>query len=284
MKRYPLLFLIGILVLTSLACSITVNAPEVRFRTGPTQTLDIQEEAPNEPARLTLSMGAGELEVSPGGSGFVSGSIRYNVEELKPEVERSGNQVSIGQNEKNFPSAIGTDLINDWNLRLGTATPVALTINAGAYEGTIDLSGVPLTELRINDGASKAEVVFEKDNPVEMERLSYKTGASQVKLTGLGYANFKELTFGGGAGDYTLDFTGQLRQDARATITSGVSSVKIIVPNGMRAKVILNGGLNNVDQRGTWTVGDHQYETNGSGPLLTISVEMGVGNLELIQR
>ena len=107
---------------------------------------------------------------------------------------------------------------------------------------------------------------------------------SQVELIGLANANFKEMTFGGGAGSYTLDFTGTLMQDAKVTVTSGVSSMKIIIPNGTRSQVTLTGGLNNVDQSGTWTVKDKVYQTDGTGPLVSITVEMGVGNLELIHQ
>jgi hypothetical protein len=43
-----------------------------------------------------------------------------------------------------------------------------------------------------------------------MSILSYKTGASDVSLKGLGNANVDQVSFDGGVGSYELDFTGDL--------------------------------------------------------------------------
>jgi hypothetical protein len=285
MKRFPVIFLIAILAILSLACSITINAPDIKtgHRTAQVETLNINEAAPIAPAKLTVGMGAGKLGITSGGEGLVSGTVRYNVVELKPEITHSGSEITIKQNTNNFASAIGSDVVNDWNLKLGN-TPMDLTVNAGAYEGTVDLSGVPLTRLQINDGASKAQVVFHQPNPQIMENLIYKTGASTVDLIGLANANFQNMTFGGGAGAYTLDFTGKLQREANVNITSGVSSIKIIIPTGTHARINLTGGLNNVNQTGSWNVNNHVYETGSEGPILSISIDMGVGNLELVNQ
>lgn len=283
MKPFALITLIAVLALSTLACSITINTPTIRASTGPTETMTINEAAPTSGTpRLTVSMGAGKLNISGGGNNLVTGSVRYNVDQIKPTVTRSGNDVTVKQETERFTS-IGPDVVNDWTLELGTM-PMELTVNAGAYEGTLDLTGVALRRLQINDGASKAKVIFSEQNKETMDSLTYKTGASQVTLQGLGYANFKELTFGGGAGSYTLDFSGKLQQDANVSVTGGVSSVKIIIPKGMRSAVTVTGGLNSVNPSGTWTVNDKTYESAGEGPLLTIKVDMGVGSLDLINQ
>lgn len=286
MKRYALPLFLIILVATSLACQITVNAPDFRNPNVMDQpeTLTINEATPSStPASLELSMSAGKLNITGGDAGFVSGTVRYNLESQKPTIRRDGNKVVIDQDELKSALNIGSDVINEWDIRLGN-TPTALQINAGAYEGTLSLGGVPLTRLEINDGASKSDVTFDQPNPETMELLSYKTGASQADLTGLANANFREMTFDSGAGSYTLDFSGELKQDASVRITSGVSNFEIVIPEGMRARIEVDGSLNNVSQRGVWNVQDRIYETQGSGPLLTINVEMSVGQLELIHR
>lgn len=285
MKRYALPFLITVLILTSLACQITVNAPQLPKGDvlDQPETFSINEAAPSQPASLSISMGAGKLNITGGGPAFVSGTVRYNVTQLKPTINRSGSHINLDQDETDSIVSLGTDLINEWDLALGS-TPLALKINAGAYEGKLALGGVPLTELVINDGASKSEVSFDAPNPQTMETLAYKTGASQVELLNLANANFREMTFDSGAGSYTLDFGGELKQDASVRITSGVSDFKIIIPDGMRAHIEVDGSLNNITQRGTWTVTDRVYDTDGSGPLLTIEVEMSVGQLELVHQ
>ncbi|HEY9088944.1 MAG TPA: toast rack family protein [Anaerolineaceae bacterium] len=286
MKRYALPTLIIILLLTSLACQITINAPKLPKGDvlDQPETLNINEPAPSvSGSQLEVSMGAGKLNITGGGQGLVTGTVRYNVAQLKPSISRNGNLVTIDQDETDSIVGLGTDLINEWNLALGIP-PMGLKVNAGAYEGTLALGGIPLTSLEINDGASKSEVTFDTANPQTMDKLSYKTGASQVEMTGLANANFREMTFDSGAGSYTLDFGGELKQDASVRITSGVSDFKVIIPANMRARIEVDGALNNVTQRGTWTVTNRVYETGGSGPLLTIEVEMSVGQLELVHQ
>jgi hypothetical protein len=50
------------------------------------------------------------------------------------------------------------------------------------------------------------------------------------------------------------------------------------------AKVIVNGELNNIDLQGTWTVEGSTYTYGSVGSLVTITVDMAVGNLQLIQQ
>jgi hypothetical protein len=159
-----------------------------------------------------------------------------------------------------------------------------LDIAAGGYQGEFNLGGIPLRELRIAEGAAKTDVSFSEPNPVEMDTLRYDTGASQATLTGLANANFREMDFRSGAGDYRLDFSGELQQDADVSIKSGLSRIVIIVPEGTPATVRFEGGLVNVDRSGSWRISGGLYTLPGDGPELTITVEMGAGNLELRER
>lgn len=271
---------VAALAAASLACSISVP----RLETGPTETVTVNEALPagDAVAEVNLKMGAGTLSLTGGADGLVSGEIKYNIAEWKPTVTNQDGKVTIEQGSSDGISGIpGDDIVNDWELKLGNA-PMELTLDAGAYEGAVDLSGVPLRNLSISDGASSSEVKFDSLNPEEMDELRYDTGASSVTLTGLANANFTDLIFKGGVGDYTLDFSGALQRDASVDITTGVSSLRIVIPEGMTAKVTVDGAISDVDTEGTWTTSGDTYETSGSGPILTINVDMGVGSLKLV--
>ena len=284
MKR-SIWMVITLLAGASLACSI--NLPNVpRLKTGPTETLALNEIAPADGTVPTviLNMGAGRLDLAGASESLLSGEIQYNVAEWKPTVTNAAGIVTVTQGDSGDNVGIpesGAQVVNKWDLKLGNV-PMNLTVNAGAYDGVLDLSGVPLQSLSINDGASKAETRFDSLNSEVMETFSYKTGASTVKLTGLANANFTSMTFDGGAGDYTLDVSGALQQDATVKIVAGVSNVRLVVPAGMTAQVDVEGAINNVNTEGTWTVNDKHYEVAGSGPTLTITVQMGIGNLTLV--
>ena len=276
-----ILLAIALLALPSLACSITFNLPDT-VDTTTTRTMDIAADVPvsGQPTELSIEMGSGELEISGGGAGLVDGSVRYNVEKWQPAVTTDGSRVEIIQGSEGSIDIPDRNVINEWNLRLGN-TPIDLQIQAGAYQGTLDLSGVPITNLRVSDGASRATVKFDSLNPARMEQLTYKTGASQVDLEGLGNANAAEILFEGGAGSYTLDFSGDLQQDLSVRLSAGISNVRINVPENARVRVEVGGGLSNVSVGGTWTTNGDVYERNGSGPLINIKIDMGLGNLEL---
>ena len=114
-----------------------------------------------------------------------------------------------------------------------------------------------------------------------MSSLRYETGASKVTLTGLANANFTNMIFKSGAGDYTLDFTGELQQDASVDIQSGLSNLVIVMPQGTPTNLNVRGGLTNVNFSGVWSSSGNTYTIEGNGPSLTINIDMGAGNLEL---
>lgn len=64
-------------------------------------------------------------------------------------------------------------------------------------------------------------------------------------------------------------------------LSAGISNVCINVPENARVRVEICGGLSNVSVGGTWTTNGDVYERNGSGPLIDIKIDMGLGNLEL---
>jgi hypothetical protein len=247
---------------------------------GPTQELAIDE--PLGSAAVTdveIEMGAGTLSLSPGATGLASGLIRYNVAAWKPTVERTDKRLTMKQTSKSGLGSIGGDIVNDWRLQ----------ISAGAYDGTYDLGGLILQDLTIKDGAAKSEVRFGTANPGQMQRLLYETGASTVNFTGLANANFRSFEFNGGAGSYTMDFSGQLRTDGTVRIEAGVATVRVVVPAETAAQVTVTGSLTDVSLEGAWTTTGSTSSTpaakaGGQGKSLSIEVEMGVGTLELVTR
>jgi hypothetical protein len=289
MQRKTIILAISALALLALACSFTVNVPDLqRVQVGPTITEDVVIPALEDSeaaADLRLEFGAGELEIQAGeGPELVTGTARYNVRDLKPEVSYEGNRVRLTNGDFEFSGIPDfNDYINEWNLSLGES-PISLRISAGAYRASYDFGGVSLRELRITDGAADVELSFSSPNPEVMALLRYETGASSVSLRELANANFEEMVFRSGAGDYKLDFSGELQRDASVDIRSGLSSLEIIVPEGTDTRVSFSGGLTNISTRGDWRQSGGDYFLDGSGPTLQITIEMGAGNITLSNR
>ena len=282
--RFSLFIALAVLALTSLACGLTINIPVDRVTTGPTQTEEIS--IPATAAQVTnlhLSFGAGDLQLEPGAEDMlVTGTAEYNVPEFEPKVEQDGAEVHLetGNLDINGIPRFDDEVKNAWQLKLGDQ-PMNLEINAGAYKGDFDLSGLSLKSLHINDGAADVRLRFSEPNPVEMEIFRYSTGASNVRLNGLGNANFTSMIFRSGAGNYSLDFSGDLQRSAVVTIESGFSQVTLIVPRNTSARVLFEGGFSGVDASGGWEKSGEAYVLGSGEPLLTINVDLGAGNLVL---
>jgi hypothetical protein len=272
------------LAVASLACSLSLPGVN-RLDTGPTQTFELNEPAPGADAvqEIELSMMAGEFHLSGGTDALLDGQIRYNVEEWMPVVMKGDNSVTVSQGELDAStlSIPQGDITNNWDVKLGNY-PMNLAVHAGAYEANLALGGLPIRRLEIRDGASTAKISFDTPNPEVMDSLSYHTGASDVSFSGLANANFQEMSFEGGAGNYTFDFSGDLQQDASITIDVGLSDLEIQVPTGVSARVEVDSGLSQLDTTGTWSKDGGSYVSEGDGPTLTIMVKMGAGNLRLV--
>jgi hypothetical protein len=274
-----LLSFLAVLTLATLACGFSVNIPTVPTP-GPevTDEITVADPDPDE-AHLKISFGAGELRLSPGAeNALVAGTATYNVPNFKPEIVENDGSIEIKQGD--FKSLNVGNFRNEWDLQLGE-TPMELEINAGAYEGNYEFGGLALTNLTIKDGASNVEVSFSEPNRTEMSVFRYETGASNVELTGLANANFSTLIFNGGAGNYTLNFSGELGQDATARVETGFGDLMLVIPENVDARVTVEGGAINVNHSSGWGQSNRTYTQDSSGPTLTILVKMGAGNVTI---
>jgi hypothetical protein len=287
MRIKILLIPILILAMVSMACGFTINLPQVKtIDTGPTITEDIVVPKPDTTTTPTLEInfGAGELTINPGAqANLVEGTATYNVPDLKPTVVQNGSTVTLRQGTGNISGipTLNNKLVMKWDLQL-SSDPMELAINGGANQSQVELGGLSLTNLTINQGAADSRYEFSEPNLVNMESLKVNAGAANINLIGLSNANVTdEIIFKGGAGNYTLDFSGELQHDVDVTIEAGLGNMNILVPEGTSVTLNMTGALNNVNYSGGWQKTGDTYSQVGSGPQITIDITMGAGNLDL---
>jgi hypothetical protein len=286
MNRKMIFIAIVTLALVSLACSVNITLPTMQTKTGPTVTDTITVPFLTDSqtiADVSIDFGAGNLTLQPGAKdALVDGTATYNVPDFKPTVTIDSDNIRIEQGNLHLEGIpdFNKDIVNDWKLSLGNR-PMSLVIKAGAYKGNFELGGLSIERLEIGDGAAKVDVSFSTPNQVQMSSLEYTTGASEVSLKGLANANATDITFRSGAGNYTLEFSGELRNNMNVNIESGVSSVTVIVPDGVNVQVNTDSGLMTVSTSSSWQQNGNTYEMTGSGNTITINVKMGAGNLKL---
>lgn len=301
MRAHRALTFILVLALASLACSFSIDMPSVNFGGGDNAernliTEPIEIPMPDEgPISLQVAFGAGELYIEPGAQGLlVQGSASYDLEQLAPEWDSSEGRVTLASGEienlndfdfnfdfSNNPFTNGFDDVeNRWDLTLADE-PMSLEIAGGAYQGRVELGGLALTDLAVSSGAADLEVSFTEPNQTQMDLLRVSTGAASTSLIGLANANAERVRFSGGAGDFTLDFSGELSNDMDVSIDAALSSLTLVIPQGVATQLEVEGALANVDVPADFSRSGGAYIQDGSGPTLTIHVELGAGDLQV---
>jgi hypothetical protein len=134
-----------------------------------------------------IELGAGELDVSGGSSSLLEADCYYSRPSDKPEVSYSvsgdSGELDIRQPRHEHVSFGGGERRNDWNLRFGNQVPLDLEVKMGAGTGRLQLSGVPLTHLRVEGGAGTFLVDLSGDWKQSFDgRISGGVGTVTLRL------------------------------------------------------------------------------------------------------
>jgi len=285
MKKKGLILITILAVMsTMIACRFNLGLPRMEIGETKEENVILPIIDPTKPSPLHIRMGAGNLNFAPGAVGLLDVSIRYNVTGWQPVFEQVQNGYEIKQEDAFKLSGIPSEkIINNWDLKANSDVPLEVKIEAGAYKGSYDFSGLRLQNLEITEGASDSKFAYNSPNPESMEKFTFRTGASNVAFYGLANANFSQMSFLGGAGNYVFDFSGELQKSVVVSIKSAVSSVKIVIPEGMTAQIDNHGQLKNIRSEGVWSVVDDTWTSSGSGPVLLIDLYLSLGSVTLIQ-
>jgi len=172
---------------------------------------------------------------------------------------------------------------NDWRIKLSPNIPIDFRINAGAVDGTFELTRLKVADLDINVGAGELDLNFDEPNS-ERPDIRINSGAAETKARGLCHANFRRLDFNGGVGASDLSFDGEWKNEARVDINFGVGKNSILLARHIGAKVHAGGSfLAPISLRGFAKRGGVHYSDNydQAAGHLDFDIKMGVGHTEV---
>jgi predicted Ser/Thr protein kinase len=252
---------------------------------GPTQTMPILVAGPAQadaPVEVDIEFGNGKLNISPGAkTGLIEGEATFNVAQFKPVVFTNSTTVRLQQQDPLKLARFTEGAVeNRWNLALGAA-PISLSLSAGLAEAKLELGGLSLTKLDINQGAANFELAFSEPNRAAMSLMDVQAGAAKTTLRGLANSRAAEIVFDGKLGEHTLDFSGQLQNDIRVRAVTNLSHLVIIVPENSAAEVTVTSESPTVEVKGGWQKSGDKFTNPGEGPRITIDVSLNAGSLEL---
>lgn len=254
-KGIVLLAMVAILLAAS-GCGGGARVGELRTES---ETVQLGGAAP---VRVEIKMAAGELNVSGGAAELLEANFAYNVAELKPEVDYSGDTLTVRTPdvEARFNSLWDLDEYRyEWDLRLNDHVGMDMQVEMGAGQSSLQLGTLSLTSLEVT------------------------TGAGDVVVDLSGSTSLTRLNVGGGAGEITVDLTGIWQNDLEAAIQGGLGMRTLILPADVGVRVKVEVGVGTVDATGLTKEGE--YYTNDaygqSDVTLYIDVEGGVGETVL---
>lgn len=261
--KRPLHLLVCGLVVLSL---VLTGCQGITLRGGAPQTqTEAVELQGASSAVVRLAMGAGRLDVSSGADGpdaLMSAEFTYTDSRLQPEVsyEVSAGRgtLAVEQPATSGISLLGTSVRNEWDVRLGQAVPLELEVTLGAGEGHLRLADLPVQRLDLESGAGSSEVVVPA-------------------------ATLTDLRVTMGAGNLTLDLTGDWGSDLAAEVRGGVGEAILRLPPDAGVRVEVSGGLGSVEAPDLSREGD-AYVNDAYGVAertLSIRVTAGVGQVRL---
>src|SRR5690606_34948368 len=198
---------------------------------------ELKDEGEAEAVEADLDIALGAVRVAPAEEdALFQAEVDLTSARLRPRFEgdvaggRARVALSLGGEEVSLRGVRATRG-NTWRLYFSERAPVALDLSLGAAEADLDFTGVPLSRLALDCGMARATLRFEAPNPTEMTRLAISAGLSNFEARGLGHARFAALDFEGGAGEFTLDFSGDaLQPGATASVDVGMASLTLVLP------------------------------------------------------
>ena len=138
-----------------------------------------------------------------------------------------------------------------------------------------DKPGIRVNTNYRNDWVMK----FNEDVPLELD-VTLGAGESDLDLSELNLENFS-LQMGAGAA--YIDLSGDLDDDLQVNIQGGVGELTVVLPDDTNIEVEVQGGLGEINTSGLNRDGNlYVGKYSGSGPVLYVSIEVGIGELNLL--
>ena len=236
---------------------------------------------------VEVQFGAGRLKVEPGSASLLYRmELRYDERQFRPvtEYDREGGRLRLGMESNDRRR--GDRSVNREHraqIALNPEVPTELELEFGAGEAEVELGGLSLRDVDISTGASETRVSFSRPNRVAARAVRLQAGAAELTVTGLGNARAERIEFEGGIGETTLDFGGEWRQSASASIEMGMGSVTLRLPRGVGVRITKDSFLTSFDAPGMVRRGNAWFSRgyDDARYKLDIDIDAAIGSIEV---
>jgi hypothetical protein len=157
-----------------------IGGPVFSFGDSPAGERDVSVARENATSlSLDINGGAGRFRVSGGSTVLVEAhSANDDLRLRRARFENSGRHADVRIDQSGNRHVSGAAI--DVEARLASDVPTDLTVNGGAGEFFIDLSGVVVTDAELNVGAASLTLTLPK--PTAEVRIEVNAGASSIVI------------------------------------------------------------------------------------------------------
>ncbi|MHB8501351.1 MAG: toast rack family protein [Candidatus Acidiferrales bacterium] len=190
--------------------------------------------------RVSLDMGAGDLDLSGGSSHLLEADFDYRSSAGTPQVDYSvsGTTGDLNITQQDTDKHFGSTSDNHWTLHLANDIPLEIKIDMGAGHGNLRLRDIDVTRLNLDMGAGQVDVDLtgnrKSDLTADIEggvgeaniRLPKNIGVIVNASGGIGTIDAHGLNHDGD--EYTNDLYGKTPVTIHLKVEGGVGTISLI--------------------------------------------------------
>ena len=259
-----------------LAAAVPAEAQQWRTVTAARQhqgerTLDVR-----------VQYGAGDLRVGPAaGNLLYRMELRHDERWTRPlsEYDRASGTLRLGVEGTGRRSQRGREGGGHAHVELAPRTPMDLRMEFGAGRAEMELGGMAVRTLELATGASETELRWASPNRVAASQVRIASGASRLRVRGLGNARAERIRFEGGVGETVLEFDGAWSGNADLGVEMGLGAVTLRFPRSLGVRIESRSALARFSPAGMERRGDAWYSAgwDRARHRLTVRVDAAFG-------
>ena len=271
------------------AAALLLAPPGVQAQDAPRwRTVDIARQLRDSlPQRVRVQYGAGRVEVRGSADPLLYNMhLRYDQRRGAPvhRYDAAARTAVLGLETRDGAQRFGDrDDSGELRLVLPTNAPLDLDLQLGGTESRLELGGLTLRSLRLECGATDANVTFSQPNRTQMSDLTIDVGAADLLAVNLADANADQIRVHGGVGVVDLDFGGSWTRDLALDTRLGVGKLILRVPADVGIRLDLDRLLAGFEHEGMVKRNGAWYSTNydAAPHKLQVHAETFFGQIEL---
>ncbi|MFL5579135.1 MAG: hypothetical protein ACJ8AO_02095 [Gemmatimonadaceae bacterium] len=255
------------------------------------RTLDVSRQLRDTtPLHVRVSYGSGKAALRAVDSpALYQMQLKYDARRAEPVhvYDAEGRSLRLGVTQQSMRFSGNRDMDGaEMRLDLTRSVPLDLSLELGAVEADLDLSGLRLEALKLETGASETRLRFDAPNTSRMRALDLQVGAASFRGSRLANANADEVRVRGTVGEVELDFGGQWTRDVELHVEVTLGSVTVHVPADVGVRLELDRFLSSFEHDGMTKRGGAWVSDNWETARyhLRIKSRSALGSFELDHR